>query len=233
MVETSGLTRSKGSVSQAGKTSTRPEPPPGVKASRSWASCSAAAPVGVTTSTGRRVPSRSRPARTKAWAGVATARVALDAPTTRVMAGSLRSRAGSERRLTGSGYRGGAGGRRRRPPIGTVARRCRRGTAAARPTGVTVGPGPATPLLESYRRLADETALSGAGASVRWTASRPPGGAERRHGVLAGAPLTVRSGLHLGQRLGRKSVMGCVDQVGVDLQFEGPSRTLAGWAVTG
>ena len=35
-----------------------------------------------------------RPARTKAWAGVATARVALDAPMTRVMAGSLRSRGG-------------------------------------------------------------------------------------------------------------------------------------------
>ncbi len=32
MVDTSGLTRSKGSVSQAGKTSTLPDPPPGVKA---------------------------------------------------------------------------------------------------------------------------------------------------------------------------------------------------------
>ena len=110
MVDTSGLTRSKGSVSHAGKTSTLPDPPPGVNPTRSWASCSADAPVGVTTSTGRRAPSRTRPARTKAWAGVATARVALDAPMTRVMAGSLRRRAGSERRLTRSGYRGGNGG---------------------------------------------------------------------------------------------------------------------------
>ena len=107
MVDTSGLTRSKGSVSHAGKTSTLPDPPPGVNPTRSWASCSADAPVGVTTSTGRRAPNRTSPARTKAWAGVATARVALDAPMTRVMAGSLRSRAGSERRLTRSGYRGG------------------------------------------------------------------------------------------------------------------------------
>ena len=43
MVDTSGLTRSKGSVSHAGKTSTVPVPsrssgPPRVKASRSWAS---------------------------------------------------------------------------------------------------------------------------------------------------------------------------------------------------
>src|SRR5664280_3015348 len=111
MVDTSGLTRSKGRVSHAGNTSTRPGPAsvgsdPPENTRRSWASWSAAAPVGVTTSTGRRVPRRMRPASTKAWAGVATARVALDAPTTRVMAGSLRSRVGSERRLTCSGYRG-------------------------------------------------------------------------------------------------------------------------------
>ncbi len=61
--------------------------------------------MGVTTSTGRRVPSRTSPASTKAWAGVATARVAVGAPMTRVMAGSLRSSGGSERRLTRSGYR--------------------------------------------------------------------------------------------------------------------------------
>src|SRR5664280_2717999 len=88
MVDTSGLTRSKGRVSHAGNTSTRPGPAsvgsdPPENTRRSWASWSAAA-----------------------WAGVATARVALDAPTTRVMAGSLRSRVGSERRLTCSGYRG-------------------------------------------------------------------------------------------------------------------------------
>ena len=113
IVDTSGLTRSKGRVSQAGKTSTFPDPPPGVKAPRSWANCSADVPVGVITRTGRRDPRRTRPARTKAWAWVATARVALDAPTTRVMAGSLRSRAGSERRLTRSGYRGPVGARAR------------------------------------------------------------------------------------------------------------------------
>ena len=130
IVETSGLTRSKGRVSQAGNTSTAdglpsvPAPPvpapsvpalpvpvpssdpgPPMKASRSWASCSAAAPVGVTMSTGRRLPSRTIPANTKAWAGVATASVAVGAPTTRVMAGSSRSKGGSERRLTRSGYR--------------------------------------------------------------------------------------------------------------------------------
>ena len=99
MVETSGLTRSKGSVSQAGNMRT----PSGLKTSRSWASCSAAVPVGVTTSTGRQVLSRTIPARVKAWAGLDTARVAPDAPITRARAGSLRRRAGSERRLTWSG----------------------------------------------------------------------------------------------------------------------------------
>ena len=113
MVATSGLTRSKGKVSHAGNTSTSigPSlvdgslPPPSVKASRSWASWSAATPVEVTTNTGRRLPSRMSPANTNAWAGVATARVALGAPMTRGMAGSLRNKGGSERRLTCSGYR--------------------------------------------------------------------------------------------------------------------------------
>ena len=115
MVDTSGLTRSKGSVSHAGRTSPPPGPPPGVNPTRSWASCSADAPVGVTTSTGRRAPNRTSPARTKAWAGVATARVALDAPMTRVMAGSF---AGGQEASGGSPAQGtGAvtGGRQTTP----------------------------------------------------------------------------------------------------------------------
>ena len=112
MVETSGLTRSKGRVSQAGKTSTGahfspgPVPPRPTKASRSWASWSAAAPVGVTTSTGRRAPSRTRPASTKAWAGVATARVAprrADAP------GSWRARRAAGREASGGSPGQGTG----------------------------------------------------------------------------------------------------------------------------
>ncbi len=115
MVWTSGLTRSNGRVSQAGKTATGDTPPvPGsAKTSRSWASWAAADPVGVTTSTGRRVPRRRSPASTKAWAGVVTASVAPRAPTTLVMAGSSRSSAGRDRRLTRSGYRWAVGGQER------------------------------------------------------------------------------------------------------------------------
>jgi len=57
------------------------------------------------TSTGRRVLSRITPARVKAWAGVDTAMVALDAPITRAMAGSFAKEGRERAPLTWSGYR--------------------------------------------------------------------------------------------------------------------------------
>ncbi len=101
IVPTSGLMRSNGRVSHAGKTSTgsaRNVP-------RSRARCSAAVPVGTTTRTGRRLPSRSMAASATAWAWVPTDRVTGPPPIRRTMAGSARRSAGRSRRLTVSGYR--------------------------------------------------------------------------------------------------------------------------------
>ena len=111
MVCTSGLMRSNGSVSHAVNTSTDSDESDGsgdaslANTARSWAIWEAATAVGVTISTGRLDPSRIRPANTNACAGVETANVAPRTPTTWVIAGSLRSSAGSERRFTRSGYR--------------------------------------------------------------------------------------------------------------------------------
>ena len=126
MVETSGLTRSKGRVSQAGKTSTRAPSRPAsgnegpevvgqlFGADARWGSPPGPAdgsPAGPGRPGRRPAPGWRRPG----WHRTAD---------TRVMAGSLRSRAGSERRLTRSGYRG-----RTRASV-VVDRAARRGSAA-------------------------------------------------------------------------------------------------------
>ena len=97
MVATSGLTRSKGRVSQAGKSSTVPGPR---KVVRSWAVRSASRTVAVTTSIGRRSLNRATPARTKAVAASGTASAVDPTDRASIMAGSWRSREGRDRRLT-------------------------------------------------------------------------------------------------------------------------------------
>ncbi len=102
MVATSGLTRSNGSVSQAGKSATVRG---GRKACRSWVSRSASATVAVTTRSGRRSPSTRSPARTYAVAASGTASVADPAAMASTMAGSRRRSGARDLRLTRSGYR--------------------------------------------------------------------------------------------------------------------------------
>ncbi len=70
IVSTAGLTRSKGRVSQAGKTATSPGP---TQAAISWASRSAVAPFATATTTGRRAPCSATAATAKPCAASATA----------------------------------------------------------------------------------------------------------------------------------------------------------------
>ena len=85
MVATSGLTRSKGSVSHAGKSATVPVPR---KVLRSCASRSASRTVGVTTNIGRRSLNRATPAITKAVAASGTANAVDPTDRASTMAGS-------------------------------------------------------------------------------------------------------------------------------------------------
>ena len=89
MVSTLGLTRSNGSVSQAGKRSTSSAPR---KARRSWARRSASVLVGTATTSGWRPLSPARPAMVKARAGSGTASTADDAPASPARAGWRRRR---------------------------------------------------------------------------------------------------------------------------------------------
>ncbi len=85
MVDTSGLTRSKGKVSHAGNSATASSPR---KAPTSWLRRSALPTVGVTTSRGRRSPSRHIPATTRATAASGTASAPLRDAMASTMAGS-------------------------------------------------------------------------------------------------------------------------------------------------
>ncbi len=103
IVSTLGLTRSKGSVSHAGKVSTASGPR---NASRSCTSRSASPVVGTATTRGRRSNRCARAATVTARAASGTARVAERRPATWARAGSSRSRGGKVDRRTGSpGYR--------------------------------------------------------------------------------------------------------------------------------
>ena len=97
MVSTLGLTRSNGSVSQAGNRSTSSSD---MKARRSWATRSASLPVGVATTMGPRLLRWARPAITKARAGSGTASTALVAPARSAIVSSFRRSGGSEPKLT-------------------------------------------------------------------------------------------------------------------------------------
>ena len=123
IVSVSGLTRSKGRVSQAGSTvtgvaSAPTTGPPATPAS--WASPFSAAirqdkssprrsasnPVAVITSSGDRSVNAANAAATTAWAASGTATVASAAPTSTASAGSLRRRRGMAERLPALPCRG-------------------------------------------------------------------------------------------------------------------------------
>ena len=101
IVSTSGLTRSKGKVSHAGRTATGPSTAPtttapssalrGSRQARSSATRSASTPVEVTTTIGDRSVKLARAAMRTDWAGVATASVASADPRRVGSTGSLRS----------------------------------------------------------------------------------------------------------------------------------------------
>src|SRR3954447_9882211 len=93
MVSTLGLTRSKGSVSHAGKTSTWSAPR---KAHRSWATRSASVDVGTATTSGCRPLRWARPATVMARAGSGTATTAVLEPASSARAGSARKSGGSD-----------------------------------------------------------------------------------------------------------------------------------------
>jgi hypothetical protein len=97
MVSTAGLTRSKGRVSQAGKTST-PSSPQNTR--RSLARRSASVLVGIATTIGWRLDSSARPATKMARAASGTVSVVVVAPSTSARTGSSRSSGGNDRRLT-------------------------------------------------------------------------------------------------------------------------------------
>ena len=97
MVSTAGLTRSNGSVSQAGNTSTPSSPQ---KTRRSWARRSASVLVGVATTIGWRLDSSASPATKMARAASGTVSVVVVAPRTSASTGSSRSSGGNERRVT-------------------------------------------------------------------------------------------------------------------------------------
>ena len=98
IVSTDGLTRSNGSVSQAGNKATSPA---GRNCSRSSASWAAIVPVGVATTSGRRLDSVARAAIEIGRATSTTASRASGSPRARVSAGSSRSSGGSAARRTG------------------------------------------------------------------------------------------------------------------------------------
>ena len=98
MVSTDGLTRSNGSVSHAGKKATSPA---GRNCSRSSASWPAIVPVGVTTTSGRRLERSASAAIEIGRATSTTASRAAGSPRARVSAGSSRSSGGSAARRTG------------------------------------------------------------------------------------------------------------------------------------
>src|SRR5581483_8700314 len=107
MVSTFGLTRSNGSVSHAGNSSTqgRSGSPASKNDARSAARRSASWVVGTATIKGRRVERRTRPAMTNGRAASGTAMTALGEPARRVMPSSPASRGGREPRLTGARLR--------------------------------------------------------------------------------------------------------------------------------
>ncbi len=117
IVSVSGLTRSKGSVSQAGRTRTGPERAPTTSRSAASAGASRQArsspnrwaswPVAVTTSIGARSVNAAIAATTTACAASGTATVESAAPISTAMAGSARSSRGMAARLPPAG----AGGR--------------------------------------------------------------------------------------------------------------------------
>ncbi len=138
MVSTSGLTRSKGRVSHAGRTETAPSSAPAVpsllsassRQPKSSASRSASSPVAVTTRMGRRSLKAAADATTTACAASGTASVTSAAPIKAATAGSARSRRGTAARLAtvGSPARGAgcglavvtSGGQRVAPEHGGV-----------------------------------------------------------------------------------------------------------------
>ncbi len=79
MVSTAGLTRSNGSVSQAGKLATAERPR---KAATSWARCSASTWVAGTATTGRPWPSLARAETTKGRTASGTESTAAEEPAT-------------------------------------------------------------------------------------------------------------------------------------------------------
>ncbi|CAB4621959.1 unannotated protein [freshwater metagenome] len=93
IVWTAGLTRSKGSVSHAGKSSTDDSPR---NAARSSATSCAIVPVGVAMTMGRRPFARVMPARTAARAASGTAITELRDPAMASMPGSCETTAASD-----------------------------------------------------------------------------------------------------------------------------------------
>src|SRR5262245_63585148 len=89
IVSSDGETRSKGSVSQAGNSSTAASGPK--YRARSWATRSASAAVGTATRTGRRVVTRVSAARYSARAGSGTATIGARSMTARTAGSSARS----------------------------------------------------------------------------------------------------------------------------------------------
>ena len=95
MVSVVGLTRSRGSVSQAGNSSTSPGPR---MAARSVSSRSASVRVGATTRIGRRSEAALSPATTGARAASGTATAASRRPSREISAGSAASAGSRPRR---------------------------------------------------------------------------------------------------------------------------------------
>src|SRR5581483_848439 len=94
IVSVAGETRSKGSVSQAGKRSMASSPS-ARNCRRSWARRSASAVVGTPTTSGRRPVRRASPARKNALGASDTATTRAEPPASLVKAGSSRRSAGS------------------------------------------------------------------------------------------------------------------------------------------
>ena len=146
MVSTLGLTRSKGSVSQAGKTSTSSSPR---KARRSWARRSASGLVGTATTSGWRPVRSASPAIAKARAGSATASTADDA------ARPARPGAGWWRRRGGRSWQGSRAPASRVPAgLGRWLLREGAGVAHRRQAAFTTGrPVSPTRLAQGPRRV--------------------------------------------------------------------------------